>query len=243
MKERIAAIFTNLDRWRHLPNYQLERRTDIFFSIYLKSLAEEFSGVELLDIIIPELPIKVDGSSRSFKVDYVLFSKDRKTAFFIELKTDSASRRDEQDEYLRTAVAGGLEKVLLDLKEIAGKTVSYRKYGHLFRMLAAAEVIRVPKVLNDFLYPKIKPGLRACIEKIEVLPNNTAIRVIYVQPATSCYEKSRKPDGAIEDCIDFDFIIKHLKRCDDGFSSAFAAHLERWKQAAGDDAPESYASI
>ena len=36
--DRLEALFRNLDRWRHLPNYELERRADIFFSIYLVDL-------------------------------------------------------------------------------------------------------------------------------------------------------------------------------------------------------------
>jgi len=29
------VVFRHLDRWRHFPNYQLERRADVFFSVYL----------------------------------------------------------------------------------------------------------------------------------------------------------------------------------------------------------------
>jgi len=31
----IDKLFNQLDDWRHLPAYQLERRADIFFAIYL----------------------------------------------------------------------------------------------------------------------------------------------------------------------------------------------------------------
>ena len=56
----LDALFRNLDTWRHLPNYQLERRADIFFSIYLKGVAEEFTGADLDEVVIPELPLKRD---------------------------------------------------------------------------------------------------------------------------------------------------------------------------------------
>jgi len=56
----LQTIFRHLDRWRHLPAYQLERRADIFFSAYLKGMLEEFTGTELDGQIIPELPIKRD---------------------------------------------------------------------------------------------------------------------------------------------------------------------------------------
>jgi len=55
----LDAVFGNLDRWRHLPAYQLERRVDIFFSVYLKGLLEEVTGVALEEELLPELPIKV----------------------------------------------------------------------------------------------------------------------------------------------------------------------------------------
>jgi len=76
-----SAIFANLDRWRHLPAYQLERRVDIFFSVYLKALLEEVTGVALEEELLPELPIKRDliwpelAGHSSVKVDYALFAK------------------------------------------------------------------------------------------------------------------------------------------------------------------------
>ena len=40
MNEPIRLIFENLNRWRHLPNYQLERRFDVFLTPYLQKLDE-----------------------------------------------------------------------------------------------------------------------------------------------------------------------------------------------------------
>jgi hypothetical protein len=31
----IDALFDRMDTWRHFPNYQLERRADLFFASYL----------------------------------------------------------------------------------------------------------------------------------------------------------------------------------------------------------------
>jgi hypothetical protein len=36
----LDSVFAHLDRWRHLPNYQLERRADIFFSVYSWSVVD-----------------------------------------------------------------------------------------------------------------------------------------------------------------------------------------------------------
>lgn len=35
---KIEEIFDWLDRWRQLPAYQLERRADIFFALYLPEI-------------------------------------------------------------------------------------------------------------------------------------------------------------------------------------------------------------
>ena len=44
----IAAVSDRMDAWRHLPKYQLERRSDLFFSLYLAlSTAGSESGTAL----------------------------------------------------------------------------------------------------------------------------------------------------------------------------------------------------
>ena len=32
---KIDTVFDSMDRWRHLPGYQLERRADLFFALYM----------------------------------------------------------------------------------------------------------------------------------------------------------------------------------------------------------------
>ncbi len=82
MENKIEQIFKNLESWRKLPKYQLERRLDIFFSIYLKEIVEVFykeilneKDIKLSEVIIPEFPLKKDGSNNSTNVDYVMFCK------------------------------------------------------------------------------------------------------------------------------------------------------------------------
>ena len=36
----IDTLFDRMDAWRHLPSYQLERRADLFFSLYLPEVLE-----------------------------------------------------------------------------------------------------------------------------------------------------------------------------------------------------------
>jgi hypothetical protein len=54
----VDTVFDHMDRWRHLPAYQLERRADIFFSVYLAEVVQEVTGVPVSPSMIPELPLK-----------------------------------------------------------------------------------------------------------------------------------------------------------------------------------------
>src|SRR5271157_6345504 len=95
----INDIFDNMDAWRHLPAYQLERRADIFFSIYLPDILAHKLGVNITGII-PEFPIRIGtiqskvDINKSFKIDYLAKGNDINTIVFVELKTDEGSRRD-----------------------------------------------------------------------------------------------------------------------------------------------------
>ena len=40
----LGAVLELLDRWRHLPSYQLERRADVFFALYLPGIVNHALG-------------------------------------------------------------------------------------------------------------------------------------------------------------------------------------------------------
>ena len=231
----LSRVFSNLDKWRHFPNYQLERRADIFFSIYLAGLLEEFTGREMMDIIVPEFPIKRDlvstkeRSGRSIKVDYVLFSQDREIVHFVELKTDPRSRRTAQDEHLEAAKRVGFRKILRGLTAIAHKTKSYHNYYHLLYWLSQAGFLELPADMEDYLYPVVRRGLRSRLNRIKVARLDPEIQVVYILP--------RAVPGL--DCMDFEWIIGYLKRFDDDFARLFAASLSRWQERAGAAGPAS----
>ncbi|MCB9684658.1 MAG: hypothetical protein H6735_06460 [Alphaproteobacteria bacterium] len=106
-------IFSNMDRWRHLPACQLERRADLFFSAYLPAVVAEHTGLEVSPDVIPELPIRRDliGRDRPSNTSVnAAFASDRSKVFFVELKTDGGSRRDRQDAYLSRCVDIGLPR-------------------------------------------------------------------------------------------------------------------------------------
>ncbi len=71
----IHLLFNLLDDWRTLPAYQLERRADIFFAIYLDKILEKHKGVKI-NLIIPEFPVRLGSlpdhnplDNRSYKID------------------------------------------------------------------------------------------------------------------------------------------------------------------------------
>lgn len=55
--KKIVELFEKLDEWRFLPSYQLERRSDIFFALYLDVIFKELEN-EIIIEIIPEFPIR-----------------------------------------------------------------------------------------------------------------------------------------------------------------------------------------
>ena len=58
----IEQIFKLLRNWYKLPKYQLERRLDIFFVLYLPDILSNLKGIHIksYDNILPEFPIKKD---------------------------------------------------------------------------------------------------------------------------------------------------------------------------------------
>lgn len=80
MNSQIDQVFSLLDKWRNFPGYQLERRADIFFALYLKEILD-YKFDYAADLIIPEFPVRRgsiynDGKSdnKSVKIDYITFS-------------------------------------------------------------------------------------------------------------------------------------------------------------------------
>jgi len=178
----LQNIFERLSDWKRLPNYQLERRLDIFISMYVKELLEEKLW-PLSDVIIPEFPIsrktlgETSGINQTVKVDYVLFPMDFKNPIiFLELKTDNGSVRDGQINYLLKAKNAGIEIILNDWIEVYNKSTSKKKYKYLFEKLEESGLTKTiweagnranqnPKPKLNLLY---KPTIKLAI----LAPNN-----------------------------------------------------------------------
>ena len=229
----LDTVFRNLDRWRHLPSYQLERRADIFFSVYLRDVVEEFTGVALTDEILPELPLKRDliwpelPTNNSVKVDYALFAKDGSRVFFVELKTDAESLNDKQDEYLEAAQGLGFKKIVECIRAILLTTNAHQKYHHLAVVLERLGYLTLPPDLASYIYPTPRAGLSSRLERITVAATESPVEVLYLMPQA---EPGRR-------CIDFSRFAEHVDRFSDPLSRMFSQHLRAWIEEAGARAP------
>jgi hypothetical protein len=217
--ESIKRLFDLLDRWRHLPKYQLERRADIFFGLYLREFLQDRLGIALRPQLVPEFPIHLRSldpdvlGDRSCNADYLAVSEDLSRVLLVELKTDGLSRRDRQDKYLVDAQSVGMTALLRGVVQIAGATQQKRKYLHLLALLADVGLVTLPADLDGSAAGKLcaKP------EQIEVTNQVKSIDLVYLQPHKTQPEE-----------IGFAELAQWMERFDDPLSVRFRQSLEQW---------------
>ncbi|MBP9786897.1 MAG: hypothetical protein KBC72_04860 [Acinetobacter sp.] len=214
---KINQLFNNLDTWRHLPNYQLERRADIFFSLYLAEVlqAQKDLGLDGEIIIIPEFPCRkgtVDvgsESNRSFKIDYLVASQMTKKAYFVELKTDNSSIAQRQIENMNKACKIDLGTLTSAIsKEIKPKSYYGSKYDYLIEKTKKFEKWNDVKPRMIFIVP-IEPSSGSPIYKI---PSDQSTIVTFDKFITVAKSHSECP-----------------------VSKRFAESLVKWQAKAGSD--------
>lgn len=160
--------FATLKNWKRLPAYKAEPRVDSLVGHFLPRLLGDLLGIEVV-ALIPELPLRkgtlcveFEGTvhaERSWKVDFLAVGPDRN--WLIEFKTDSGSRRDVQDDYLRDAVRVGTGAVVDGIVRIASVSPYKRKYAHLLGTLSSAGLLQGERWTG----------------------RNPAMEVLYVQPS------------------------------------------------------------
>ena len=204
----ISKLFDLLDDWRHLPAYQLERRADIFFAIYLEEIIRKKTGTKI-DFIIPEFPVRVGEISKvhselnkSFKIDYLTFSEEDNKVYLIELKTDQRSRREKQDWYLKRASEIKIKGLVNGLIKIYKATNQKVKYNNLLDKVEKIGWIARDKNVIKNLNVDIEPS------------------IIYIQPLNN--------DNS-ESIISYDDIIEALSGSNDLLTKRFIESLEKWK--------------
>ena len=196
-----------MDVWRHLPAYQLERRADIFFSIYLPDLLSSKFGAQV-ESVIPEFPIRIgaihtkSNINQSFKVDYLVKATAENKVFLVELKTDDSSRRDKQDWYLERATQVGLVKLLEGVRDIYKATTSKKKYRHLLRALQEMDFI----VLEDR-------------DTFHIVQVDYDLEIVYIQP--------NNHEGK-SNIISFQEASQIIRQYGDELSVRFSDSLLRW---------------
>ena len=224
--EPIAELFDRMDAWRHFPNYQLERRADIFFSLYLAEVLEAKLGFAVSRELAPEFPVRIGTIyadvpiDKSYKIDYLAMSADGTRPIFVELKTEGASRRASQDKYLVASQSVGLVALLDGLLDIYRATKAKRKYFSLLIQLERMNLIRIPASLGDIMAGSTLQGSTEASRAIEVAAAAVERpRIVYVQP-----------HGDGPDAISFQEFADEVGRHSDLVSQRFAASLREWAE-------------
>ena len=121
--------------------------------------------------------------------------------YFVEFKTDSSSRRDKQDWYLKEANNKGMQEIVDGVVRIASVSSYKKKYNHLLSKLKQLNL------LND---------------NKEYIGVSNEINIIYVQPN----DNKQKSDVVIT----FDWISNWLTKIyeNDEFIKSFSSALSYW---------------
>lgn len=223
--KQIDTLFDLMATWRHFPNYQLERRADIFFALYLPDVLEAKLGFRVRSELAPEFPVRIGTIypnipiDKSYKIDYVALSAAADKAVMVELKTESLSRRPEQDKYLLAAQEVGLPALLEGLLDIFRATNAKRKYFCLLLHLERMGLLRIPMQMNEIMAETTLQGANDASRQIEVTAQTTGSLIVYVQP-----------NGKGQDIISFREFADVVRRHDDPVSRRFAVSLCEWAE-------------
>ena len=235
--KQIDTLFDRMDDWRHFPNYQLERRADIFFALYLPEVLEAKIGLPMRPELAPEFPVRIGTiypnipSYKSYKIDYVALSAAADKAVLVELKTEGLSRRPEQDKYLLSAQKAGLPALLGGLLEIFRATNAKRKYFCLLQHLESMGLLRIPMQMKNIMAGGALQGATVGSRQIEITAKTTENLIVYVQP-----------NGNGTDIISFREFADVVRRHDDPMSQRFAVSLCEWAEIQAGEKPANQAS-
>ena len=110
----VSELFDRMDEWRHFPNYQLERRADIFISLYLPEVLESKLGLPMRPELAPEFPVRIGTiypdipTDKSYKIDYLALSATGADSVFVELKTETGIQSPAQRQFEAHCIEAGL---------------------------------------------------------------------------------------------------------------------------------------
>ncbi len=205
-EEIIDKLFNHLDTWRNLPAYQLERRADIFFGIYLIDILKKKFNQDI-EFVVPEFPVRLGNVYKdkpltnpnlSFKIDYVAISNKTKKVYLVELKTDDSSRRDKQDWYLENVKKNNINNLVSGVLDICKATTSKKKYGNLLSLLSEIGWVDLNK---------------------QNISADYDIEIVYIQP---------NADNSDKTIISFKDITEYLADKPDELTQRFLKSLTKW---------------
>jgi len=247
----IYEVLRQLDEWRHLPDYQLERRVDIFFGMFLPKLIEKRFGV-CVDKVVPEFPLHKglfkdkpsfeSGSHHSVKVDFAVFGtkvdKKQKQIFLVELKTDMESLDFVQLENMIKACRAGPTCIMRGVQQLARNTRAMHKYAHLVWRLIELGYLdsRDCTKFTSMRLEKNRPGLTGAFKDLCVddkWSDDCCVTLVVVLPN---YSEPHDPEHRELICqfnqVTFPDFAKAVEGSDElfeaGFADVFGLYLRAW---------------
>ena len=254
----IADLFCLLDGWRHLPNYQLERRADVFFALFLPEVLEKRCGITIKRPLIPEFPIaKNEKDGKHKQADYFVLSENQRQGILVELKTDNASivsgHGIKQLKMLCAVASKGPRDLIEDVIWLAQNTNNSKptrqKYVHLLSHLRALNLVKFNTNLYDTAFAKNSIGITKMLR--EVKPKEwvctkkcPTLEIVYILP-------KELPEGEIKNSMHRSVRLIYFKEFADaiekgeeeGIRSLFAKRLREWAaNDAGSPNPKDWPS-
>jgi hypothetical protein len=209
----IDEYFDLLEEWKKYPAYKLETRIDSFVGFVLPKVLEDLKGIKAT-VIIPELPIRLGTvhphhddkpfADRSYKVDFFVRTECGQN-IFIEFKSDSGSRREKQDNYLRLSQEVKMNAILEGILKIYKVTTYKNKYSVLLDKL-------VESGLLNYKDENYKTSIDA-----------GGIRILYVQPRILSGDEDKE-------VITFDEVAGSIRKVypDNDLMKRLAMSLDKW---------------
>ena len=244
----VERIFGLLDKWRHLPEYQLERRADIFFALFLPEVLEKHCGIKVKDPFIPEFPFDKKPKINKYRqADYFVLSENRKRGILVELKTDMASKRSkkgkEQEKALVEATENekGLRGLVEDIiailqppKEKRGNQdkQARQKYIHLLSYMRKLKLVCYDEEkLYKTAFSNHSKGIYDILEEVElaswVCDDKPELKALYIQPEKEEYDSEKRDKITALDFKTFAGIVKGGKGNKE-MRELFAKYLSCW---------------
>ncbi len=235
--EAFSDALRQLDQWRHLPAYQLERRVDVFFGLLLPEMIESRFGAPRSKLI-PELPLHKGetrisedrDNNQSVNVDFTLFCSEPEAEriFLVELKTDMHSISKGQLCDMIKAKKSKSESVLRGIVKAARASAAPRKYAQLIWSLSEIGCITVDPAFCDMKMEHRRPGLARNFRELSVSRrwSDAVIELILISPK-HVDNIDEYPYSEFH-CLDFHRVAKVVAGSWPPFGAEFAEYLREW---------------